>query len=74
METNWEYIKKIDWIDISDELPEKGKDIEYISSNGSKGYAFRCACPNPNCREWRCTVTGYGLIINVIKWKYYDKI
>ena len=62
--------KETDWINVIDKLPEKGKDIEYIDSNGRKGHAFRCACHNLNCKEWRCSITGYGLIVDVVKWKY----
>jgi len=60
----------MDWNYTASKLPEKGKDIEYIDINGDIGYAFRCACPNPNCYEWRDIVTGYGLMVDVIKWRY----
>ncbi len=55
------------------EFPIKGKDVVATLSDGSDAYVFRCACANSNCKEWRCSVTGSGLMIDVIKWKYVDK-
>ena len=63
----------MDWNYTASKLPEKGKDIEYISPTGSTGFAFRCACHNQNCKEWRCSLTGYGLMwIDIDKWKYVN--
>ena len=59
-----------EYILISEELPEKGKNIIGIDNRGKKHYCFRCACHNQDCLEWRCSITGYGLIIHVIKWTY----
>lgn len=59
-----------DFISIKDELPEKGKDIIGLDKSGDVHYCFRCNCHNPNCIEWRCSITGYGLIVNIISWKY----
>lgn len=58
------------FIEIDDELPEKGKDIVGIDEYGSKYYCFRCACHNPKCMEWRCSITGYGLMVNIVRWTY----
>ncbi len=69
---NWIYIEKLDYIDISEHLPIKGKDIKYISSDGNTGFAFRCACKDSNCQKWRCTITGYELMVDIVKWKYYN--
>lgn len=55
---------------IEDKVPEKGVNIIGFDSDGDKHYCFRCNCGSPNCMEWRCSVTGYGLIINVVKWMY----
>jgi hypothetical protein len=55
---------------IQDELPEKGKDIIGIDEDGNERCCFRCACHNDKCIEWRCSITGYGLLINIVKWKY----
>ena len=55
---------------IKDELPEKGKDIIGITPYGEKKYVYRCNCYNPNCTEWRCSLTGYGLIIRIVEWEY----
>ena len=60
----------MDYIDIKERLPEKGKNIIGISTDGEKRYVYRCACHNPNCNEWRCSLTGFGMIIKIIKWKY----
>ena len=55
---------------IKDKLPEKGEDIIGYDSNGNKHYVFRCSCPNENCLEWRCSLTGFGMLVEIIKWKY----
>lgn len=55
---------------VEKELPTKGKDILSIDKEGNKYYCFRCACHNPNCKQWRCSLTGDGLIIEVVKWMY----
>ena len=62
-----------DFINITDKLPEKGKDIIGIDDQDREQYCFRCACHNPNCKEWRCSITGNGLIINILRWKYFNK-
>lgn len=61
---------KNEFILVKDQLPEKGKDIIGIDKYGNKHYCFRCDCHNPNCKEWRCSLTGNGLIIDVVKWIY----
>ena len=53
-----------------DELPRKGRDIIGYTSNGEKKYVFRCNCHNPNCTEWRCSITGYGLMVKIVEWEY----
>jgi len=55
------------YIMLKDQKPERGKDIEYIDSDGEHGYAYLCNCCG---REWRCTITGGGLMIDVVKWRY----
>ena len=62
------------WINTKDQLPDKGKDIIGISLNDDrKHYIYRCSCHNLNCKEWRCSLTGYGLmLINIDKWKYVN--
>lgn len=57
-----------DFIEIDDVLPEKGKDIFALLDNGDFRYCFRCNCHNPNCMEWRDSMTGMGLLVNVVKW------
>ena len=56
------------------ELPIKGKDIEGITSNGEKVYCFRCDCQDPYCSEWRCSITGCGLIVKIVKWEYLTSL
>ena len=58
------------FIDIDETIPDKGKDILGIDSYGNEHYCFRCDCHNPNCMEWRCSITGMALIINIVKWRY----
>lgn len=59
-----------EFIDIKNELPEKGKDIIGVTSDGDIKYCFRCNCHVHNCKDWRDSTTGFGLIVNIIKWKY----
>lgn len=62
------------FIDIKDQLPEKGKDIIAIDENDNTHYCFKCACPNPKCNEYRCSITGGALMfLDIIKWKYETK-
>lgn len=60
-------------IDIDEKLPKKGEDIIGYSSNGDKHYCFRCDCHDPNCKSWRCSLTGFELLIDIVKWKYDDE-
>ena len=51
-------------------LPEKGLDVKAIDSKGDYYYLFRCACANKNCKEWRDSLTGYHVTLNIISWEY----
>lgn len=55
---------------IKDNLPEKGKDIIGYDSENNEYFIFRCNCKVDNCMEWRCSITGLPVLINIIKWKY----
>ena len=55
------------------ELPTKGKDVIALCTDGIEREVFRCACKNEKCTEWRCAITGFGLIIDVVKWRYVDE-
>ena len=55
---------------IIDELPEKNKDIIGYDKNGREYFVFRCNCQNPNCIEWRCSITGFGVMVTIIEWEY----
>jgi len=55
---------------IKDKLPEKGKDIIGYDSEDNEYFIFRCNCPDINCNNWRCSLTGYEVITKIIKWKY----
>lgn len=52
------------------ELPIKGKDVIATLSDGREISTYRCNCSNPNCTEWKCPITGSGLMIDVVKWRY----
>lgn len=54
------------------DLSEKGKDVIATLEDGSTRTVFRCNCWNKKCREWRCSVTGAGIILDVVKWEYAD--
>jgi len=61
-----------EYILVKDQLPEKGKDVIVIDDEDKKHYCFTCNCKNPKCKEWRCSLTGYLLMINAVKWKYEE--
>jgi hypothetical protein len=53
-----------------DELPEKGKEIQVIDTDGKyHDYLFRCNCQNLNCQEIRHKMGG-AMIISPDKWRY----
>lgn len=54
-------------------LPEKGKDIKATLKDGSETTIFRCNCKNDKCTEWRCPITGFALMVNVVSWVYVDE-
>lgn len=55
---------------VEERLPDKGRNIIGIDTDGKMRHCFRCACHNPNCMEWRSSLTGDGLIVNILKWTY----
>ena len=55
-------------IKLSDELPESFVDILGIDENGNKHRVFRC--DGKNTYEWRCSITGWKVIVKIIEWKY----
>ena len=62
-----------EFILVKEQLPDKGKNIIGVEEDGSTYECYRCSCGNPNCKEWRCSLTGYGMIIDVVKWKYAEE-
>jgi len=57
------------WNDINDILPEPNREIEYIDSDGEEhGGIYLCQC---KC-EWRCSLTGFGMLVGVKKWRYVE--
>ena len=55
------------------EPPIKGRDVIIWCSDGNTYNAFRCACHNDECVEWRDSVIGDYLIIDkVLYWEYVD--
>jgi len=57
------------WFNYPEHTPEPNKDLHIIDSEGYEGYAYLCGCCK---KEWRCVVSGGGLAIDVIKWRYCD--
>jgi len=51
-------------------LPNKGMNIIGYDSDGLSYYCFRCNCKNPDCLEWKSSITGLTLIVDIIYWKY----
>lgn len=59
----------MDWIKISDELPDKGLDVQIKFNGGHITEGFRCACHIDGCKEFRDTLMGNAFIGDVIEWK-----
>jgi len=34
---------------LSEKIPDKGKDLVVIDSDGNKNWCYRCACKSENC-------------------------
>lgn len=64
MKINEEYTS----VEVS--LPEPRRDIYYVDDKGNTGSAYLCPCCK---KEWRCCITGGGLLINVVSWRYVDE-
>lgn len=52
-------------IKITEQKPDKMKDIIGIDKNGRKHYCFLS-----KCGEWRCSLTGFALLIEIVEWEY----
>ncbi len=62
-----------EFININECLPDKGRDIlGKTSPNSNVVYVFRCNCHNKNCKEWRCSLTGGGMLVQIYSWKYAE--
>ena len=56
------------WIDIKTKQPERGEVVETKDSEGIEHLAYLCR----HCgKEWRCGISGYGLMIDVVAWRPY---
>ena len=54
------------WINIKDKRPERGEIVETKDNEGNERLAYLCL----HCgEEWRCGMSGYGLMIDVIAWR-----
>lgn len=65
--------KKTDFLNLSksnNNLPPKGVDVWGYDSKGEKYHVFRCACSDVNCIEWRDSIIGSSLMVNIVKWEY----
>lgn len=76
IQTEIEYYKNYysDLISINDELPKKGKDIIGFDTKGDKYYCYRCNCINENCIEWRDSITGGQLLVEIVLWEYDENM
>ena len=55
-----------EWMDIKTKRPERGEVVETKDVDGVERLAYLCRhCGN----EWRCGISGYGLMIDVVGWK-----
>jgi len=58
------------WTLIEEKKPEPCMNVEYIDHDGDTGKAYLCG----RCRNcWRDPITGSGIMINVIKWRYVNE-
>jgi hypothetical protein len=57
--------KKEKWRSIKNEKPQPGRDIMYINSCAEVGFAWLS-----RWGEWRCTVSGGMLFVDIRWWKY----
>jgi hypothetical protein len=57
-------------IKITENLPEKAKDLVVIDSDGNKHWCYICACKSENCVDFRCPITGLMIMIDVVEWEY----
>lgn len=62
---------KLKYIMEKMKLPIKGKNIIAVLHDGTEKTVFRCKCHNEKCTEWRCSITGFALLIDVVKWEYH---
>lgn len=58
-----------EFISINEMIPDPLLDIVAITSDGFSHNVYRCGHTS-NCRTWKCSITGWTKLINVIKWKY----
>jgi len=59
------------WTLIKDELPIAGEDIKGYSDEDTIHRIYRCSHA-PNCKTWKCSISGCTLMVNIIKWKYIN--
>lgn len=61
--------RKIDvddgYIRFTNKQPKINEDIIGFDENGKKYYCYRS-----KYGEWRCSLTGSGLLVDIVKWKY----
>lgn len=55
---------------VENNPPLKGKDIEGYDINNERYFCFRCKCSDPDCMEWRCSVSGMHLMVDIVKYRY----
>lgn len=59
----------VNMIDINNQYPEQGRDIFAVTSDNIKGYYYRCN-HSPGCKTWKCSISGYTVLVDIVKWKY----
>ena len=53
---------------ISDKIPEIGKNVIGVDNEGNIHHCFL----SKNI-EWRCSLTGFGLLVDIKKWVYDEE-
>lgn len=62
-----------EFTDINKELPTAGELIIAKLKDGTERKCFRCECKDEFHNGWAEPIIGFGIMIDVVGWKYYKK-
>ena len=61
----------IDQKKMKEKLPEAGKAVIALDSDGNRHEVYRCGHA-PDCETWKCSITGGSMMIEVVEWTYNE--